>query len=109
MDCKVGDIVHVRGRVLTVHRDGDANVHLDTCHENSWSRIDRSAIVHVEPHPIAVGDTVRAVGCSEDQYGGGPGAHMGRMKVVAIVDGRAWCRSSGYDYIIEVEKLERVP
>ena len=103
MDCKVGDVVHVRRRVNEITGPEKRNCkipHFNIVTIGSPYWVPQEDIVHVEPLPIAVGDTVR--------HAHNERAHHQRMHVNAIVDGRAWCRSSGYDYIIEVEKLERV-
>ena len=58
MDVKVGDVVHVQGTVTHVG-DGWANVHFDGNHaRESWTKLSKFSIVHVEPRPLAVGDKV---------------------------------------------------
>lgn len=113
MDFKVGDVVHVRARVVGLDTlpgcsfpvveisCGDVDVADLEHHGLTNIYVPRVYVVHVEPRPIAVGDTVRHIGTDH-------GTFQQCMHVNAIVDGRAWCRSSGYDYIIEVERLERV-
>lgn len=108
MDCKVGDIVHVRGAVTEISKIGGKPFFLmDFDVQDKGARdlyLPTDAIVLVEPRPIAVGDTVQFV-----DYALMPWPRNAPMKVHSVVGGRAWCQSEGgYDYIIEVEKLERV-
>lgn len=101
MDYQRGDRVRITVEATFISRNqfGVATVQID--HLSSPIPIsDHQIFEIISRRPIAVGDTVRHV---HNEL-----AHHQRMHVNAIVDGRAWCRSSGYDYIIEVDKLERV-
>lgn len=98
MDVREGDTVHLR---MTVHRVSGDLIKFK-CSDGTLVEGLKEHIAKVEPRPIAVGDTVRASG------EGWESPYYRRMEVLAVSKGKAWCLSGGYDYIIEVENLERV-
>jgi hypothetical protein len=70
---QVGDVVHVRATVRKCD-DGCGHVRLDEFHP-------LSAIVHIEPRPLKVGDRVR------------PPNHSTNWCVLAIDGDMAWCKA----------------
>ena len=86
MDIKVGDIVHIRGRVLHLSNTPQYVSYIGCAIGEASSPIwiPKSEIIHVEPRPLKVGDNVK--------FGGGHG------NIRAIEDGVAWVRSKDGHY-----------
>ena len=88
MDVKVGDVVHVRGTVLSLDpcKDGFPEEQYATVKffedDSGNLEIRYTDIVYVEPRPLAVGDEVRVSG-----YNSGCGA------IILAIDGdEAWLK-----------------
>lgn len=99
LDIKYGDVVHIRGQVISrTDHTADVRIH----NGQRFICVDRVAIVHVEPSPIRVGDTVVCKGMTHDTSNTG--------KVVAVHCGRAWVVwNKGGDGTPFLADLERVP
>jgi hypothetical protein len=58
----VGDIVHVRAKVIGIDRDDSIQVIYSVHGVFEWSCsrawVENSSIVHIEPRPLAVGDRI---------------------------------------------------
>jgi hypothetical protein len=59
IEAKVGDIVHIRAEVIDTQsgHTGHPGVKIQMYRGSIWAQ--NSEVVHVEPKPIKVGDTVR--------------------------------------------------
>jgi len=97
MDVKVGDVVHVR---MYVKDAGRYSKSIDAIVDGQEVTVPISAIVHVEPRPLAVGDEVRVSG-----YNSGCGA------IILAIDGdEAWLKwkHNTSRFIAELIQLTRV-
>lgn len=66
MDCKIGDVVHVRGKISDLDTsDPSASIlfHVEFAGGGPGYWASKGDIVHVEPRPLALGDTVRHESC----------------------------------------------
>lgn len=100
MNIKLGDIVHVRGRVISTSPFGHPFIKFCSSNPINSVCVDESEIVHVEPHQLQVGDRVNIRGCKDSNEG----------EIIAIDDGVAWVRwQSGDHSSWPLDYLERVP